>query len=172
MRPRRKIPLPSRNQILGIGVCASAAAPVLILMGVVSDILSGASLSVIAMAFWSLPFPGLMLGCAAMAILVLPSFVLVGIGTHALGARKHDTFMICTACGAVIGYVALSITLKIIMSVTQYFDFADPFTVWNAAFLVLFSSIMSGLYWYVAVRRDRHHRQITEEQERAIRAME
>jgi hypothetical protein len=166
------MPLPSRNQILGIGVCASAACPIIFLMAVVSDMLRGVSLSAIATVFWSLPFPEVMLGCVAIAILALPSFVMIGIGTHALAARKHDTFIICTACGAVIGYAALSITLTITMRVTQYVDFADPFKAWNAAFLVLFSSIMSGLYWYVAVRRDRHRRQLIEEQERAICAME
>jgi hypothetical protein len=172
MKPPSKIPLTSRNQIVGIGVCASAACPILFLMGIVSDMLSGVSLSTLATAFWSLPFAAFMLAWAVIAIFLFPTFVMIGIGMHVLAVRRHDTFMICTACGAVIGCAALSIALKIAMSFTQYVDFADPFNAWDAAFLAIFSSIMSGLYWYVAVRRDRHHRQVIEEHQRAIRAME
>ena len=58
------------------------------------------------------------------------------------------------------------------MSFTRYVDFADPFKPQNTAFLGLFSLMMSALYWYVAVRRDRYHRQMTDEHERAIQAME
>jgi hypothetical protein len=172
VKPPSKIPLPSLNQVLGIGVCTSAASPIIFLMGVVSDMLGGVSLSTIAAAFWSVPSLEFVLGCVAIAIFALPSFIAIGIGARALAPRKHDTFIVCTACGAVIGYVALSITLTIAMKFTRHVDFADPFKVWNVGFLALFSSIMSGLYWCVAVRRDRRHRQMIEEQERAIRAME
>jgi hypothetical protein len=137
-----------------------------------SDILRGASLSDIAAVFWSLPFPEFMLGCVAIAIFVLPSLIAIGIGAHVLAVRGHDTFIVGTVCGAVIGYIVLSTTLKIAMGITRYIDFADPFKVQNAAFLTIFSSIVSALYWYVAVRSDRHRRRLTDEHERAIRAME
>lgn len=172
MKPRSKIPLPSRSQVLGIGVCTSAACPLFLLMIIASDMLRGASLSAIAAVFWSLPFLEFMLGCGAIAIFALPSFIAIAIATHALAVRRHDTFMLCTACGAAIGYAALSITLTIAMGATRYVDFADPFKAANAAFLAVFSLITSALYWYVAARRDRRRRRLTDEHERAVRAME
>jgi hypothetical protein len=171
MRPRR-IRRPSLNQIVGIATCAVAATPMILLMVVVNDLLRGKSLSSSMAPLWSIPLLDFLLGYTLTSLFTLPSIVAIGIGAHVLAARKHDTFIVSTACGAVIGYVALSITFELTIGGASTFDFQDYSDVKDAVLLLLLSVMISGLYWLIAVRRDRVRRQIAEEHERALRAME
>jgi hypothetical protein len=144
----------------------------ILLMVVVNDLLRGESLSSAVAPLWSIPLLDFLLASTLTSLLALPSIVAIGIGAHALAARKHDGFIVSTACGTVIGYVALSITFELTIGGSPTLDFQDYSNVRDAALLLLLSAMISGLYWLIAVRRDRIRRQVTEEHERALRAME
>jgi hypothetical protein len=157
---------------MGIAVCAVAASAMILLMIFVNDVLRGVSIGAAVTRFWSISLFGFLLGYALLSIFALPSVIAIAIGAHALAARRHDSFIISTACGAAIGYIVLSITAKFTLGSAPIFDLRDASNVRDAALLLLNSSMISGLYWLVAVRRDRNKRALEEKHERALRAME
>ena len=87
----------------------------------------------------------------------------------ALARANRDTFVVSFACGTVCAFVAIFVTCLITLIT---FGEAPDFNVIDVAFMVVASSIDSALYWLIAVRRDRIRRQMTEEHEHALRAME
>jgi hypothetical protein len=160
-----KIAWPSVNQMIGISVCTIAATPMAMLVVIINDMSHGVSFVAAAARFWPsslLDLLDLIFGFATISLFALPSVIAIGIGAYALAMAKHDTFMISTACGAVIGYVALSITVEV----------AIGGAIQAAALLMFLSSITSALYWLTAVRRDRNRRRLVEQHEQALHAME
>ena len=172
MKLRWKFAKPSLNQIVGIAVCAAAASPMILTIATISDVLRGMSFAESVWVYGTLPILDLMLGCAVISLLALPTVMVIAIGAYALAATKYDTFMISTACSAVIGYVALSITFELAFGTASMLEFRDSYDIQEAVLLIVLASLLSSLYWIVAVRRDRHRRQASEEHERALRAME
>lgn len=77
--------------------------------------------------------------------------------------------MMSVPCGAAIGFVAICMTAEVTIGGSPLSELDN---VKDFALLSLGSSIMSTLYWLVAVRRIRNRRRLAEQHERALRAME
>jgi hypothetical protein len=119
---------------------------------------------------WSMPVVQLMLGWALLSLFALPSVVAIALGAIALARANRDTFLVSLACGTACAYVAISVTYYLLTLITL--REASIFSGIDVALMVLACSIFSTLYWLIAVRRPRSRRQLVEQHERALRAME
>ena len=155
-------PRPFLDQIVGIVACAGAAGPVFLLMYMLIGMDEVGEV-------WNIPLLNLILGCATASLIALPIAILIAVATHVLARRKSDTFTMSAACGTAIGFIVISIASEIAVGGSPL---TEPDNVRDIVLLLLGSFIMSALYWLVAVRRIRNRRALTEQHERAIRAME
>ena len=162
MKPGERIARPFLYQITGIAACAGAAGPVFLLMYMLGGLEEVAEV-------WNIPLLDLILGCATASLFALPIAIMIAIGAHILARRKNDTFMMSVVCGTAIGFIAISVASEIAVGGSPFTESDD---VKGIVLLLLGSFTMSALYWLVAVRRVRRRRGLTEQHERAIRAME
>jgi hypothetical protein len=85
---------------------------------------------------------------------------------------RYDSFIVSTASGSVVGYIAVNITMIVARGRAPGFDFSDSSKARAAALTLLACFIISSRYWLVTVRRNRNWRNLAEEHARALRAME
>jgi len=162
MRPRQRIARSSLDQIVGIVACAGAAGPVFLLTYMLSGLAEVAEV-------WNTPLQDLVMGCATASLIALPIAIMIAIGIHFLARRNNDTFVTSVVCGAAIVFIAISVASEIAVGGSPFTESDD---VKGIALLLLVSFIMSALYWLVGARRIRSRRKLTEQHDRAIRAME
>jgi hypothetical protein len=141
-------------------------------MTIVDDLLRTRSLVTAVSEVWSLPATRLVYGWALASIFAFPSVVVIALGAIVPARANRDTFVLSIACGTACAFVAISVTCLIAVGKAPGFDFGHPSNVSDGALMVLACSIGSALYWLVAGRRQRSRRQLAEQHERALRAME
>lgn len=166
-----RIARPSLDQIIGVLLCAVAAGPIGILLVAINEILQAKSPVAAVSEIWSMPVARLLLGWALLSLFALPPVVAIALGAIALARANRDTFAVFFACGTACGFVAIFVTFYLLTLIT--FGEASVFSgTDDVALMVLACSIDSALYWLAAVRRQRSQRQLAEQHERALRAME
>jgi hypothetical protein len=160
------------NRVAGIAVCTIAAGPIMIFTDIAIKAMRGRALTGFSTTLWSEPYPEILMTFAIMAVLMLPMVGTIALGMYLLARLSKDSFLIATVSGALVGYVAITMTLLIGIGRAPGLNFDSPSNTRNLATMLLITSATSALYWLVSIRRERSWRRIDMQDEVALRAME
>ncbi|NJM93006.1 MAG: hypothetical protein HC861_10745 [Rhodospirillaceae bacterium] len=114
-----------------------------------------------------------LLGCLKVSALALPTVAMLSIGMYLLWKLRRDSFLIAFGVGMILVSVSIGLTIHVMVGPSPQIYFDEPYVLLGIAIVVLvFSALLSALYWLLAVRRDRRRRLLAESDAQAIRAME
>lgn len=149
--------------------------PILFALKLADDVVTAGGYLGVALA----PYrpAAVLLGCLKISALALPTVAMLSIGMCLLGKLRRDSFLMAFVVGTVLLSAGVGITLLATVGTSLGMDIDDPYVRYAAitilvAIVLAVSALLSALYWLFAVRRDRRHRLLAENDARAIRAME
>ena len=160
------------NRIAGIAVCALAAGPTTVFIDIAIKVMRGRALTAFTTSVWDEPVPEILAIFAMIAVVMSPMVGTIALGMYVLAKLNKDGFLIATVSGALLGYVAMTITFLILMGKTPGLEFDSPSNTRNIATMFFITLVISVLYWLVSIRRERNWRRIDTQDDLALRAME
>lgn len=158
-----------RDRAKGIAVCIIAGIPFSYLMFLIGLSVERES---VALAFSEMQHVPLVEFAGTMSLVMLPSIMSVALANHVLGNLGKDSFVASTTLGAVAAYLAFSVVCIILIQEVPRWNSDGGIDTFGAAVLLLVTIPLSALYWLTTVRVERNRRNLANQSELAIRAME